>query len=205
MLLMVMVLSVWGMGSWFTGTAHSIGEAFASATWMAIGIGAYAGIGGWLVARRSKFLWLRCGLDRRKLFGLCEREAWNNFVATASGMFLLMPLVWLRGASTGLQYSALLFFQLCCGACLLYLGLMRVRGWRAFDVLCCLALFIAWGIASVSKQYLVEHLWMVLALSAAMLAAASTLRLVGLYRWRRIDWLVCKPPSPLARNEMNPA
>jgi hypothetical protein len=47
-------------------------------------------------------------------------------------------------------------------------------------------------------------LWTVLALSAAMLAAAFSLRLIGLYRWRRIDWLVSRPPSPLARSEMNP-
>ena len=65
-------------------------------------------------------------------------------------------------------------------------------------------LFIAWGIASVSTPFLAERLAIVLALSAAMLVAALALRLVGLYRWRRIDWLVCKPPLPLARSEMNP-
>ena len=46
---------------------------------------------------------------------------------------------------------------------------------------------------------------MALALSAAMLVVAFALRFVGLYRWRRIDWLVCRPPLPLARSEMNPA
>ena len=169
-----------------------------------MGVGAYAGIGGWMVARRSKFLWLRCGLDRRELFRLCEREAWSSFVATASATLLLVPLVWLKGASSGLEYTVLLVFQLCSGACLLYLGLTWVRGWRTLDVLSGLALFIAWGIASVSTHKLVEHLGIVLALSAAMLAAAFALRLVGLFRWRRIDWLVCKPPPPLARSEMNP-
>jgi len=203
MQLVVMVLLVLGLGTRFTGAAHSIGEAFSRATWMAIGIGAYAGIGGWMVARRSKFLWLRCGLDRQALFRLCEREAWISFVATASGALLLVPLVWLIGAANGLEYTALLLFQLSAGACVLYLGLMRVRGWRVIDVLSSLVLLFTWGIASVSTPYLAEHLSTVLALSAAMLAAAFALRLIGLYRWRRIDWLVSRPPSPLAR-EMNP-
>ena len=204
MLLVVLVLSVLVLGTRFTGAAHSIGEAFSRATWMAIGIGAYAGIGGWMVARRSKFLWLRCGLDRQALFRLCEREAWISLVATASGTFLLVPLVWLIGAANGLEYTALLLFQLSSGACVLYLGLMRVRGWRVVDVLSRLVLLFTWGIASGSTPYLAEHLWTVLALSAAMLAAAFSLRLIGMYRWRRIDWLVSRPPSPLARSEMNP-
>ena len=149
-------------------------------------------------------LWLRCGLDRRELFRLCEREAWSSFVATSSGTFLLLPIMWLKDASNGLEFTALLAFQLCSGACLLYLGLTWVRGWRAVDVLMGLALFVAWGVASVCTPYLAEHLPIALTLSAAMLVTAFALRLLGLYRWRRIDWLVCKPPPPLARNELNP-
>ena len=198
------MIVMFGLIAGINGSAHSFGEVFSRASWMAIGVGAYAGISGWFVAQRSKFLWLRCGLDRRELFRLCEREAWRSFVATASGTLLMLPLVWLMGTSNILEYSVLLLFQLCSGVCLLYLGLMRVRGWQVIDVLSGLALFVAWGSASVSARYLVENLGIVLALSAAMLVAAFALRLIGLYRWRRIDWLVCKPPPPLARNEMNP-
>ena len=201
LLLMFIIIVSFGLLALINGSAHSFGEVFAKASWVAIGVGAYAGIGGWMVARRSKFLWLRCGLDRRELFRLCEREAWSSFVATVSATLLLVPLVWLMGTSSVLEYAVLLIFQLSSGACLLYLGLTWVRGWRALDVLSGLALFIAWGMASVSTQYLVEHLSIVLALSTAMLAAAFALRLVGLYRWRRIDWLVCKPPPPLARTK----
>ncbi len=199
LLAVVFITLLFGLIAWINGRADSFGEVFTRASWMAIGVGAYAGISGWMVARRSKFLWLRCGLDRLELFRLCEREAWKSFVATASGTLLLLPLVWLRSASIGLEYTVLLIFQLCSGACLLYLGLTWVRGWQALDVLSGLALFVAWGIASVCTPFLVGHLGMVLALSVAMLVAAFALRLVGLYRWRRIDWLVCRPPLPLAR------
>ena len=203
LLIVVTVLLTWSLLGRSAGGAHSFGESFAKAAWLAIGVGAYAGIGGWMVARRSKFLWLRCGLDRRGLFRLCEREAWNSFIATASGTFLLVPMVWLTGVANGLEYTAPLVFQLSAGACLLYLGLMRVRGWKVFDVVSSLALFFAWGVACGNGQFLAEHVPMALALSAAMLAAALVLRFVAIYRWRRIDWLVSRPPSPLAR-EMNP-
>jgi hypothetical protein len=204
LLLVMCITLLFGLIAWIKSRAPTFGDVFSGASWMAIGVGAYAGIGGWFVARRSKFLWLRCGLDRLELFRLCEREAWTSFVATASGTLVLLPLVWLQGSTSVLEYGVLLGFQLCSGLCLLYLGLMRVRGWRALDVLCALALFFAWGIASGSTPYLAAHLSIALALSAAMLVAAFALRLVGLYRWRRIDWLVCKPPLPLARSEMNP-
>ena len=204
LLAVVFITLMFGLIASMNGRAHSFAEMFTRATWLAMGVGAYAGIGGWLVARRSKYLWLRCGLDRRELFRLCEREAWSSFVATSSGTFLLLPIMWLKDASNGLEFTALLAFQLCSGACLLYLGLTWVRGWRAVDVLMGLALFVAWGVASVCTPYLAEHLPMALTLSAAMLVTAFALRLLGLYRWRRIDWLVCKPPPPLARNELNP-
>jgi hypothetical protein len=205
LLAVVFITLMFSLIAGINGRAHSFVDVITRASWLAMGVGAYAGIGGWLVARRSKFLWLRCGLDRRDLFRLCEREAWNSFVATASGTFLLLPILWLMDASNGPEYTLLLVIQLCSGACLLYLGLTWVRGWRTIDVLGGLALFIAWFTASVNSPYLAEHLPIALALIAALLAVALVLRLLGLYRWRRIDWLVCKPPPPLARNEMNPA
>ena len=205
LLAVVFITLMFSLIAGINGRAHSFADVITRASWLAMGVGAYAGIGGWLVARRSKFLWLRCGLDRRDLFRLCEREAWNSFVATASGTFLLLPILWLMDASNGPEYTLLLVIQLCSGACLLYLGLTWVRGWRTVDVLGGLALFVAWFTASVNSPYLAEHLPIALALIAALLAVALVLRLLGLYRWRRIDWLVCKPPPPLARNEVNPA
>ncbi|MEO8017018.1 MAG: hypothetical protein ABI769_04330 [Pseudomonadota bacterium] len=181
------------------GSARSFGEVLSLGLWLVLGVGAYAGLGGWMVVRRSKVLWLRCGLDRLELFQLCEREAWKSFIATASAAVLLAPLVWLAGGLSGLEYAALLFFQFCAGACLLYLGLMHVRGWQATDVLSAMGLLSAWGTAYGSSLLLLQHPWMLLALCAAMLAAAFALRLVALHRWRRIDWLVCKPPAPHAR------
>ena len=204
LLAVVFITLLFGLIAGINGRADSFDQVFTRASLMATAIGAFAGISGWMVARRSKLLWLRCGLDRLELFRLCEREAWKSFVATAIGALLLLPLVWLRSASNGLEYTLLLMFQLCSGACLLYLGLTwrarlaRGRCTQRFGVLYRL------GCRSVSTPFLAEHLGMVLALSAAMLVAALALRLVGLYRWRRIDWLVCKPPLPLARSEMNP-
>ncbi len=148
---------LFGLIAGINGRADSFDQVFTRASLMATAIGAFAGISGWMVARRSKLLWLRCGLDRLELFRLCEREAWKSFVATAIGALLLLPLVWLRSASNGLEYTLLLMFQLCSGACLLYLGLTWVRGWRAVDVLSGLVFFIAWGAASVSTPFLAEH------------------------------------------------
>ena len=152
LLAVVFITLLFGLIAGINGRADSFDKVFTRASWMATGVGAFAGISGWMVARRSKLLWLRCGLDRLELFRLCEREAWKSFVATAIGALLLLPLVWLWSASNGLEYTVLLVFQLCSGACLLYLGLTWVRGWRAVDVLSGLAFFIAWGTASVSTR-----------------------------------------------------
>jgi hypothetical protein len=187
----------------FSGNAHSFGEALAQGVWPAVGVGVYGGLGGWLAAQRSKFLWLRCGLDRRGLFRLCEREAWTCFIVTPVAMLLLVPVVWLTNPPIALQYTLMLVFQLCAGLCLLYLGLMRVRGWRLTDVLIGMVLFFAWCIVS-TTPLLRENPRLMLALSGGMLVAAFALRSVALHRWERIDWLVCKPPSPSARNELNP-
>jgi hypothetical protein len=188
----------------FNGNVHSIGEALAQGLWPALGVGVFGGLGGWQASLRSKYLWLRCGLDRRGLFSLCERAALRCLIVTPNVMLVLVPIVWLTNPAGALQYTLMLIFQLCAGLCLLYLGLMRVRGWQVSDVLISMVLFCAWCI--VSTMPLVRgDAGLMLACSGAMLVVAFALRALALQRWRRIDWMVCKPPAPVARNEMSPA
>lgn len=194
------VIIVWG----FIGTVtHTLGfgvNAFTQMAGLVLCIGTIAGLGGWLVVKRSKFLWLRGGLDRVEMFRLCEREAWKYYGAMASSTFVSLAIVWIVEPSIGVAYTILLAYYLCVGAGVLYLGLMHVRGWRALDVLCAIVLFVMWArtygvtLSAVDRPAIGPGIIVGLALGA------TALRFIALHRWRTIDWLVCKPPRSLARD-----
>jgi hypothetical protein len=157
------------------------------------------------VARRSKLLWLRGGLDRLELFRLCEIQAWKALGATILPMPLLVVIAWLLDHSTGFSNTVFLGFQFCAGACLLYYGLMHVRGWRVSDILCGVGLFAAWFTVFLTARYVLQTPWLMPAFAVTAAAVAAALRLVARHRWQRIDWLVCKPPRQAARDEVRMA
>jgi len=175
------------------------GDAVVRAMGAAMGIGTYAGLGGWTVARRSRSLWLRGGLDRVELFRLCEAQAWKSFAATSVSVVLLLAIAWMLDPSVGVRYAVLLAFYLCAGVCLVYWGLMHVRGWRALDTVSGIVLFLVWLMSFATAQIALKTLWLMPVLIAVMLGAAVVLRLVAMHRWQRIDWLVCKLPRYPAR------
>lgn len=197
----VFVAVLWGFlfkvmsrGSFADSVTRAIGAA--------LGLGAWAGMGGFLVVRRSKSLWLRGGLDRVGVFRICEALAWKSFGAKAVSVLAMLLVAWVIEPSLGVNYTVLLAFNFCAGACLLYYGLMHVRGWRAVDILCGIVLFSVWVMTFATTQLVLGKPWLMPALVVAMLTAAFVLRQVALHRWKRIDWLVCKPPRAPARDEV---
>jgi hypothetical protein len=191
-------------GSWTvvavaTQTVHSIADAIAKFAGPAFTLGVYAGMGGFLIARRSKFLWLRGGADRNELFRLCERQAWRFFGATAASLVALLAIAWVSKPEHGPTDLVMLLYQMSMGACLLYLGLMHVSGWRVFDVVCTIVLTLCWVMTFPVLANVMERLWVLPELFGGMAAFAFILRLVAVNRWARIDWLVCKPPKVTPR------
>jgi hypothetical protein len=196
------ILIAWGSLFAVLDRNMSFLDALLKAIAAALGLGAHAGIGGWLAARRSRSLWLRGGLDRMGLFRLCEAQAWKSFGEIGITTVVLLAIAWLLEPSIGARYTVLLAFHFCAGACLLYFGLMHVRGRRAVDVLCGAVLFLVWIMTYATTQIVLKTPWLLPVLIVAMLGAAFALRLVAMHRWRRIDWLVCKLPPPAARDEV---
>ena len=92
-----------------------------------------------------------------------------------------------------------MLFHLSAGTCLLYLGLMHVRGWPVLDVLCAIALSLIWIMTYAGTTLILKRPWLMPILIAAMAGMAINFRLIALHRWRRIDWLVCKPPRSMPR------
>jgi hypothetical protein len=136
------------------------------------------------------------------LFRLCEAQAWKFFGLAATPVLASLVIASIIRPSIGLDYTMLLALHFCSGACLLYLGLMHVRGWRAIDIACAFALGGVWIMTFATAQFAVSRPSLAPAIMAAMLAAAFALRLVAVHRWRHIDWLVCRLPRQLARNEL---
>jgi hypothetical protein len=189
----LLVGGLWTVMAVTLQTVHSVGDAIAKFAGPAFALGAYAGIGGFTVVRRSKVLWLRGGIDRNGLLRLCEGQAWRFFGATAVPLVVLLAIDWVSNPERGVTDLVLLLFQLSVGACLLYLGLMHVRGWRVLDVVCALLLAGVWLMTFPIMGTLMERGQLVFAVFGAMAAFAIGLRFAAAHRWRRIDWLVCRP------------
>ena len=191
----LIVGAVWTMVAVTQQTLHSATDAMAKFTGPALGVGAFAGIGGFLVARRSKSLWLRGGVDRAGAFRICETQAWSFFGATVLSVLVLVAIVCAANPEIARSYLVLFLFHLCAGVCLMYLGLMHVRGWRVLDALCAIALSIAWLATFPTVTLLMKRPWLIPIVIAAMAGVTIAFRLIALHRWRRIDWLVCRPPK----------
>lgn len=190
---------VWASMTLMTQSALSFADAVARSINPTLMLAQYAGIGGFLVVRRSKSLWLRGGRDRLGVFRTCESQAWTHYVATATPVLVLVSVAGFIAPASRWAYVVTLIFQMCGGAWLLYLGLMHVRGWRAVDIVTTLLLFGAWILMFANLQLIIDRPWMLPVLVASMAAVALALRFVAVHRWRRIDWLVCKPPPPMPR------
>lgn len=195
----VLLTFTWGLMALMTQSVHSLAEAITKSVNPTLMLAEYAGIGGYFVVRRSKSLWLRGGRNRIGVFRSCEMQAWINFVAIVTSVFVLVVVACFVAPASRWAYFVTLAFQLCSGIWVLYLGLMHVRGWRALDVVATLVLFAAWILMFANLQLVIDRPWSLPLLVAAMAAVALALRFVAVHRWRRIDWLVCKPPRPWSR------
>jgi len=193
-LVAVLVIAVtWTLMRQLLGSHGSFASSAASGMAAAQSLGIYTGIGGLLVVHRARFLWLHGSLDRQGLFRLCERQAWYFYGATAVSVIALLTVMALVDPTHVAKHVVMMCFHLGVGACVLYLGLMHVRGWRALDVFFGIGLLAAWG---GTNAFLVgaprsPAIWALVFAATATVAIAF--RLIALHRWRNIDWLVCKP------------
>jgi hypothetical protein len=191
-------------GMWFlmfllvpSGESVSVrlSKAIAPALWFL----AFAGIGGFIVSRRSKTLWLRSGLGRRELLRLCEAQAWRYFVESSAPMLILLVAAWVIEPSSGRWLTLFFPFQLAIGACILYLGLMHVQGWRLPDLALAFMLAVFWIIAMAVAQSPSSSPLFLPGATVAAVVLAFVLRIAGLRRWSCIDWVICRPPRSPSR------
>jgi hypothetical protein len=195
----LLVSGVWTLLAFVNKAAHSFADVVAQLIALASMLGIYAGVGGFMVAQRSKFLWLRGGVDRMGLFRLCERQAWRFFGATAISLLVLLAIAWLSNPDRGAAHLIVMLLQMSMGVCLLYIGLMHVTGWRVFDVVCTTALTLFMILTFPVLANVMKRPWLLPELFGGLAAFAFILRLVAVSRWERIDWLVCRPPKLTAR------
>lgn len=147
------------------------------------------------VTRRSRLLWIGSGCTRRELFRICERLAWRCLAAIAVPILLLCAGAWVVLPHQATHWPYLLVAASVPIVGGLYLGLMNVAGWRLMDVTAAIFL-IAAGLAGI-----VPHLFfnaplapVLVSMPMMLLVATPGLRWWVERRWRRIDWLICKPP-----------
>ena len=174
--------------------ALSLPELMTRAMVIAVGVSAFAGFGGFMVTRRSRHLWLKGGLDRAGLFDLCERYAWRSFGATALPFIALPALAWLHDPAAAVFVAQFLLVNLSAAACMLYLGLMHIGGWVLREVLAAIALLGTWLTLTVVAQFPTRGPLLIPAILAGAVVIALALRAIAQRRWRRIDWLICRPP-----------
>jgi hypothetical protein len=189
--------------------AWSVPTLITKAMMPAVAVGAlFGGTGAFNFTRRSKYLWLASGLDRRGIFRLCERFAWKSFAAMALPLFILPALACLHDVDAAGLVALFLLAHLSAAVCVIYLGLMNVRGWTPTDLLIAAALLVAWSsllltsLAATQKPGLsgTQSPVLLLAFMAGASLVAFTLRAIARHRWQRIDWLVCRPPQPSSIN-----
>jgi hypothetical protein len=181
-----------------TQSAPSVADTVSKSVNAALILAVYAGVGGFIVVRRSKALWLG-GRDRLDVFRICEAQAWISYAATLTPLLLVLAVACVITSSLQWPFVATLGIHACTGTWVLYLGLMWVRGWRAFDVVTWSVLLVAWVVVFANVQFVVDRPWTFPIVIAAMVSVALALRLVAVRRWRSIDWLVCKPPRQMPR------
>ncbi len=148
----------------------------------------------WGIARRSRLLWIQSGYTRDELFRLCERLSWRCLGATSAPLLALCVAVWTFLPHAANDWSYLLAATVLPAVCGLYLGLMNVQGWRIIDVALAI-LIILTGMGGVMTRMdsvtPFQPAWV--SIPAAEFFGALALRMLAQQRWRRIDWLICKP------------
>ncbi len=158
-----------------------------------VGVGLPTAVAAWAVARRSRLLWLQSGCTRDELFRACERLAWLCFGAVAAPVGALCVAVWICLPHPAGDWRYLLVAALAPCACALYIGLMNVRGWKFIDAAAAI-LTMATAFVSFMAEPRFSHAtavpWIIV---GAETLCAIGLRALAQRRWRRIDWLICKP------------
>ncbi len=167
-----------------------------------IAVGLSTAAAAWVIARRSRLLWLQSGCTRNELFDVCERLAWRCLGVIGAPMGVLCVAAWICLPHPAGDWPRLPVAALAPCVCALYVGLMNVQGWRFIDVVAAvLTILLGLGsfMATPRPPHAVLAPWV---FAAAGALAAIGLRALAQRRWRRIDWLVCKPqryPSGLLR------
>lgn len=158
--------------------------------------GIMSAIGASPMIGRARYLWLKTGLDRRQLFREAEAQSWRALAtlglaaATAAALICLLAKVPLLTIGEFLMLSAV------SGALMIYVVLMRTRGWRLVDIVLATLLSATWFLELVVSAFALPGSMFLVPL-AAQVVLIPVLRAWGRARWTRIDWLINRP-VPLA-------
>lgn len=166
---------------------------FALFFWLTIPVAVPIATATLTMARRCRALWLQSGCTRDELFLLCERLAWRCFGAVGASIWAFCVVAWLSLPHPPVDWRYVLVAALAPCACALYVGLMNVQGWRFIDVAATvLILPAAFGsfMAASPVSYATAAPWIIV---IAEVLGAVGLRALARRRWRRIDWLLCRP------------
>jgi hypothetical protein len=160
----------------------------------------FSGVAGslsYMVARRSRMLWLRAGLDRPGLFALGERTALH-----ASAQMMVSAAIVLVIFSIAVkpdQAGRILIYavsQLAYASVLFYFGLSQTRGWTAEGIVGCIILGLG---LIVQMILLLPHTTGIPPVIAPVMIGISVLlslllRQHARKRWQTLDWHLTRPP-----------
>ena len=146
-------------------------------------------------ARRTRSLWLKSGLSRRGLLAAIEKQIWRSAVPGAlvvsvvlsSGIALAydvpMPML-ARGLASAAATAVLA----------VYLSVAFVRDSTFIEACIAAVLVASAGVGAWAALSAPTHIGVWLATILTQVALALVFRAVAIVQWRKIDWLMFKPP-----------
>ncbi|MGH8219550.1 MAG: hypothetical protein ACREUT_13460 [Steroidobacteraceae bacterium] len=158
--------------------------------------GIMSAIGTFPMIGRARYLWLKTGLDRRQLFRAAEAQSWRALATLGLPAATAVALICLLAKVPLLVIGELLILSAVSGALMIYVVLMRTRGWRLADIVLATVLSATWFLELVVASAFELPGSLFLFLLAAQAVLIPVLRAWSRARWTRIDWLINRPMPP---------
>jgi hypothetical protein len=152
-----------------------------------------------MMIRRAKRLWLTAGKARLELFTTVEAQCWQlMFFSAAVAALTAVPMVAFEAHLDSLLPTlvAIVILPLSCGAGMLYMGLLCIRGNRFFDILMMLATGL-YMVVVVFSAAAGAHVVPVLV--GVQIVLLPIMRAAARWRWTRIDWMLLRLPLTAQR------
>jgi hypothetical protein len=153
------------------------------------------------LARRTRSLWLKSGLSRRGLLAAIEKQIWRTAVPRALAVSVVLstgialaydvPMPMLARGLASAAATALLA---------VYLAVAFVRDSTLVEACVAAVLIASAGVGTWTALSGPAHRGVWLATILTQVAVALVFRGVAITQWRRIDWLMFKPPRVLSQS-----